>query len=151
MLVCLTIINNSSQHIALFLAGLSVVGKTLQISESGGPLGTGRTFTSLVFHIGLLTVSPARTRPAMECTHHHIQQGDMKIQLTESREADKSMYCNSLDVTKQQKYLSRYYSDKKIRKVFRALTCSCNCSPKMHHMSSKLALVLTDKISAKTE
>lgn len=69
MCMCLTIINNSCQHAALFLAGVSVVGQTLQVSEAGRPLGAGRTLTGLVLHIGLLTVSPARTRPAGKCAH----------------------------------------------------------------------------------
>lgn len=62
----LTIINDRSQNVAAFLAGMSVVGQTLQVPEAGGPLGAGRTFAGLVFHTGLLTVSPTRTRPAYE-------------------------------------------------------------------------------------
>lgn len=60
----LTVINNSRQQAALFLVGVPVVGQTLQVSEAGHPLGTRRTFTSLVLHAGLLTVFPTRTGPA---------------------------------------------------------------------------------------
>lgn len=65
---CLTIINDSSQHAVLLLASMSVVGQTLQVSETGGPFGAGCSFAGFVLHASLLTVSPSRTRPA----HTHI-------------------------------------------------------------------------------
>lgn len=64
----LTFVHDSSQHVALFLAGVSVIRQTLQVSEAGPPLGTGRAFAGLVLHVGLLALSPAWARPAMEFT-----------------------------------------------------------------------------------
>lgn len=81
----LTIINNSSQHAALLLVDLLIVGEALQVSEAGCPLGTWRTFTGLVFHTGLWAVSPTWTRSVLTHTQarekkgKNIKQGNTKL------------------------------------------------------------------------